>query len=333
MIIFLVKSAAIKILLLSVVSLLLLSCNKDELGMDYELEIVDSESETNFQQIYFIDELTGFIVGGQRSTFGSIYKTTDGGESWELNYSTNETLYAVNFFNDSVGYACGESLILLKTFDQGITWENYQFPYYPNYLFDAPFKKIDILNDTTIYLSGGWYFDRGLIARSTNGGTWWDWKFFDYELSSSHFFSHDHGIFGGYGHFTITKDGANSFEVVDFNGDFFTSMYFLDAEVGFASGYDGGIYKTTNSGNSWEDAAKSNKLLKQRKHLNDVFMVNSQKGIAVGNNGAITLTNDGGNNWQEYKINEELNFYSIYHSGNGKLSITCSEGKILKINI
>lgn len=330
---FLVKYWPIKILLLSLISLFLLSCNKDELETDYKIETITFDSETDFHQIYFIDDLTGFIVGGQRGELGSIYKTTDGGQSWDFNYSTNESLYAVSFLNDSIGYACGESLILLKTFDQGNNWENYQFPYYPNYLYDAPFKKIDIVNDTTIYLTGGWYFDRGLIAKSSNGGNWWDWDYFDYELSSSHFFSHNHGIFAGYGHFTVTEDGADSFEIMDFNGDFFTSLYFLDAEVGFASGYDGGIYKSSNSGKNWEEIANSNKFWKQRKHLNDILMVNSQNGIAVGNNGAIILTFDGGNNWEEYKISEELNFNSIYHSGNGQISITCSEGKILKINI
>lgn len=314
-------------------SIVLISCNKDEVDLNYSIEKITPNSETDFHQIFFLNEFTGFVVGGQRGNFGLIYKTNDGGQSWDLNYSADQSLFAINFLNDSVGYACGESLTLLKTFNMGISWEDYQFPYYPNYLYDVPFKKIDFINDTTVYLTGGMYFDRGLIAKSSNRGSWWDWDFFDFELSSSHFFSDNYGIFSGYGHFTVTQDGANSFEVVDFKGDFFTSLYFLNDEVGFASGYDGGIYTTSNSGNNWEILANTNKLWKQRIHLNDIFMINSEKGIAVGNNGVIILTYDGGNTWQKVNINEDLDCYSIYHFYSGELWISCSAGKILKINI
>ena len=317
----------------TLISFIFISCNKDEVDLSYSIEKIAPDSETNFHQIFFLNELTGFVVGGQRGNFGLIYKTIDGGQSWDLNYSADQSLFAINFLNDSVGYACGESLILLKTFNQGISWEDYQFPYYPNYLYDVPFKKIDFVNDTIVYLTGGMYFDRGLIAKSSNRGSWWDWDFFDFELSASHFFSHDYGIFCGYGHFMVTQNGAGSFEVMAFKGDFFTSMCFLSDEVGFASGYDGGIYTTSNSGNNWEILVNTNKLWKQRIHLNDIFMVNSEKGIAVGNSGVIILTYDGGNTWQKVNINEDLDCYSIYHFGNGVAWITCSEGKILKINI
>lgn len=327
------KSLAINILLLSLISLFLLSCSKDEINLNYSIETISSNTEASLHEVFFLNTTTGFLVAGQLGESGSIYKTIDGGQSWDLNFSTDRSLYAINFLNDSVGYAVGERLILLKTFDQGVSWEDYQFPYYPNYLYDAPFKKIDFVDDMTVYLTGGMYFDRGLIAKSANGGTWWDWDFFNFELSSAHVFKSDYAIFCGYGHFTVTMDGADSFEIMDFNGDFFTSMYFLDDEVGFASGYDGGIYKTNNSGTNWEIMASSNKLWKQRLHLNDILMVNPEKGIAAGNNGIIVITYDGGNNWQHYEIEEELDFYSIYHLGNGKLWISCSEGKMLKINI
>ncbi len=314
-------------------SAVFLSCSKEKIDLNYTVEIISPSTEVNFQQLLFLNKHIGFIVGGQGGESGSIYKTIDGGKSWELNLNTDKSLYAINFLNDSVGYACGENLIVLKTYDQGGSWEDYQFPYYPGYLYQVPLKKIEFVDEKIIYLTGGMYFDRGLLVKSSNGGTWWDWDFFDYELSSSHFFSPDYGILSGYGHFTVTRDGADSFEVMDFNGDFFTAIYFLDEEVGFASGYDGGIYKTTTAGNNWEVLIKSNSLLKQRVHLNDLCMVNSDKGIVVGNNGIICMTYDGGNSWKKLNIEEKLDCYSIYHVENGEVLITCSEGRIIKINI
>ncbi len=310
-----------------------IGCNKDEVDLNYSIDTITSNAETNFNQVFFINDNIGFLVGGERGNSGSIYKTNDGGQSWDLNFYTDRSLYTINFLNDSVGYACGEKLILLKTFDQGVNWEDYQFPYYPDDAYNAPIKKIDFVNDTTIYLTGGMYFDRGLIAKSSNKGNWWDWVYFDYELTSSHFFNPNYGIFSGYGHYIVTRDGAYTFETIDFNGDFFTSIYFINEEVGFASGYDGGVYKTANAGENWEVIAKSNSLVKQRVHLNDIFMINSEKGVVVGNNGVISLTYDGGNSWKNLKIQEELDCYSICHAGNGEVIITCSKGRIIKTSI
>jgi photosystem II stability/assembly factor-like uncharacterized protein len=110
-------------------------------------------------------------------------------------------------------------------------------------------------------------------------------------------------------------------------------MSFLNDEVGFASGYDGGIYTTSNSGNNWEILASSNKLWKQRIHLNDIYFINSQKGVVVGNNGIVIITYDGGNHWQKTKIDGDLHFYSVHYHYDGIIWVTSSGGKILKINI
>lgn len=310
-----------------------IGCNKDEVEINYSIETISANPQIYFNQIFFLNENNGFIVGGQRGKSGEIYKTTDGGNSWDLNFYTNRSLYAINFLNDSVGFAGGESLTLLKTWDQGETWEDFQFPYYPDSLYRVPFKKIEFVNDTTVYLTGGMYFDRGLIAKSSNQGSWWNWYLFDYELSSSHFFKLNDGIFSGYGHFIVTRDGASSFEVIDFDDDFFTAVYFLNDEIGFACGYDGGVYKTYNAGNQWEVLIGSNNLWKKRVHLNDILMLNADKGIVVGNNGVISLTYDGGNSWKKLNIHEELDCFSIYHLGNGELMISCSQGKIIKLTI
>lgn len=322
-----------KVIQILLLNILLFSCNKDEISLNYSVETISSNPEINFHQLFFINESTGFLVGGHRWNSGTIYKTVDGGFSWNLNLNTDQSLYAINFLNDSVGFACGESLILLKTFDQGVSWEEYNFPYYPDELYTVPFKKIEFVNDTIVYLVGGMYFDRGLIAKSSNGGSWWNWDLFDYELSSSHLFNSDYGIFSGYGHFVVTQDGAQSFEVVDFDDDFFTSIYFLDAQTGYACGYDGGVYKTNNAGNQWEVLINANNLWTKRVHLNDIHMLNADKGIAVGNNGVVVVTYDGGNNWKNFDIKEGLDCNSIYHIGNDKLKICCSEGKIIQVEI
>lgn len=322
----------IQIVQIIFLAILLVSCNREEIELDYSIDIISSDPGTNFHQIIFVDENTGFVVGGQRGQSGSIYKTSDGGQTWDLSFYTDRSLYSINFLIETTGFVGGESLTLLKTFDQGDSWEEYFFPYYPDELYTVPIKKFEFVNDTIVYLVGGMYFDRGLIARSNNGGLWWNYDFFDYEITSSHFFKYDYGILSGYGHFVVTRDGNETFEVMDFDDDFFTSLYFVNEKLGFACGYDGGIYKTIDEGKQWEVLLKANKPWKNRLHLNDIKMLNANKGIVVGNNGVILVTYDGGNSWKNVNLNEDLKCNSIFDLGNGEIMISCNEGKIVKLN-
>jgi photosystem II stability/assembly factor-like uncharacterized protein len=63
---------------------------------------------------------TWFAVG----TYGSIYKSTDGGETWSaLESGTTSTLYGVSFISVDTGVVVGEGGLILKTTNSGVTWE------------------------------------------------------------------------------------------------------------------------------------------------------------------------------------------------------------------
>ncbi len=77
-----------------------------------------------FRDITFTDDYNGYAVGGGspypeiQPTF--IYKTTDGGENWYRQYyAQHNALYSVCFPTDSLGFACGEYLAILKTSNGG----------------------------------------------------------------------------------------------------------------------------------------------------------------------------------------------------------------------
>jgi len=70
--------------------------------------------------ICFPGRLTGYAVG----TEGAIYKTVDGGESWNPMVSgTSEYLTSVAFSNVNRGFALGYEGFVLTTADGGLTWE------------------------------------------------------------------------------------------------------------------------------------------------------------------------------------------------------------------
>ena len=70
--------------------------------------------------VFFVDDTTGYIVGGQ-SSFAGIQKTTDGGINWVgQSASVNYGLTAVFFINSLLGYSVGSHGTILKTINGGV---------------------------------------------------------------------------------------------------------------------------------------------------------------------------------------------------------------------
>ncbi len=86
--------------------------------------------------------------------------------------------------------------------------------------------------------------------------------------------------------------------------DVFTSVFFLTGKDGFVTGSRGGIYKTTDSANTWTSQNSTTNL-----PLYDIYFLDANNGFAVGGEnsctgtgcvppgGLILKTSDGGKNW------------------------------------
>jgi photosystem II stability/assembly factor-like uncharacterized protein len=79
-------------------------------------------SPTNLEAICFVDNLTGWIVGGNQ-----ILRTNDGGKSWSINtVNTRFDLSAVCFLDRSQGWVAGSLRrrpAVGRTEDGGLTWK------------------------------------------------------------------------------------------------------------------------------------------------------------------------------------------------------------------
>ena len=80
---------------------------------------------TDLQGVYFINNTTGWVVGG--STDGPtsvILYTTDGGTTWNPASitGTKQKLFAVHFISPLVGFAVGNSSTILTSTDGGQSW-------------------------------------------------------------------------------------------------------------------------------------------------------------------------------------------------------------------
>lgn len=83
----------------------------------------------NYNSIFFIDESTGYIAGGNYENT-TILKTEDGGYSWNIALDqTGGELNDIYFIDANIGYAVGKKGVFLKTTDGGANWIQQTIPY------------------------------------------------------------------------------------------------------------------------------------------------------------------------------------------------------------
>ncbi|MBI4647547.1 MAG: T9SS type A sorting domain-containing protein [Bacteroidia bacterium] len=116
------------------------------------------------QTVFFTDSLKGWVggrFGGPLDcNFRHIFKTTDGGETWDT--LTTAFQYIVNdifFANESTGYVVDDKGYIYKTKDSGNSWET-------QYFANKPIRAIYCIDENICYAVG----DSGLILKTINGG-------------------------------------------------------------------------------------------------------------------------------------------------------------------
>lgn len=82
------------------------------------------------REFYFIDSNVGYAINSRNSN-GRVFRTSDGGDNWELVYERDgHDIYALHFIDSQVGYIIGDPDVeLRKTRDGGNSWEEIDIPY------------------------------------------------------------------------------------------------------------------------------------------------------------------------------------------------------------
>lgn len=145
-------------------------------------------------------------------TKGSIFRTADGGNTWNLTYGDNQKANDLNllyFKNENEGYLHDYHRNFLKTVDGGQTWSAVvaNIPY--------RVKSAFFINESTGFLVGQY----GNIYKTTDNGASW------VNYPESYFID---------------------------SGKDLNSVYFTSSTQGFAVGNNGIILKTDNNGDTWE---------------------------------------------------------------------------------
>lgn len=213
----------------------------------------------------FVSPNIGYAIGDSRN----VYKTINGGESWESNYSINNGgpfLWDIKFYNENLGIALGSIDnvgIILKTEDGGNSW-SLVHSNVNGYLFAVRFY-----DKNNCFAVGA----EGTILHSSDGGTSWE-----NVISGTNEFLRDICFLNaqkGYcigenGTLLKSEDNGKSWEKLDLGiTNILNSISFSDERFGVIVGYEGILLITHDGGQSWSKERVSNA------QLNEVVVFNN----------------------------------------------------------
>ncbi|OQP44866.1 hypothetical protein A4H97_10945 [Niastella yeongjuensis] len=243
------------------------------------------------------------IVYGDYGLVPSILYSADGGNSYKLVfYSQFDPLQlrtgikdVVFPQNDNTGYAVDADRIL-KTTDKGMTWsvQTVQSASYFDHI-----EAID--NNNVIAISTDYNGNR--LLKTSNGGAFWLRKTLPQTgiLTYAYFLDANIGWLsmysGQYRYFYKTTNGGqnwtlqNDVDATPFNCD---KMRFTDVNTGYALVAPYKIFKTTNSGVTWEPLARDTNFTYLGYSHNDLQCFSATQLWAGGGHGYLEMTANGG---------------------------------------
>jgi photosystem II stability/assembly factor-like uncharacterized protein len=275
---------------------------------------------------FFINANLGWVVGR-----GTIWKTTDGGNSWTEQYN-NGTIYfrSIGFFDSLTGIAGNlgtnefggqtDTNLIYRTTDGGKSWNPIN-----NFIGPKPrgICGLNVINDSIIVgvgrVRGPVYF-----LKSTDRGVTWVTKSmssYAADLMDVYFTSPDSGFaVGGNGApnetsngiILHTTDGGATWQNVFTSsqvGEWCWKINFPSKNVGYASmqrdtGTVVNFVKTTDGGKTWHE-----KFLRSNGYyVQGIGFINDSVGWAGGNTTYTTLeTTDGGDTWHNANFGARVN--------------------------
>ncbi|MBK8982947.1 MAG: hypothetical protein IPM38_11635 [Ignavibacteria bacterium] len=258
---------------------------------------------TYINSMSFINDNTGFIVGGSSNGYKSIRRTSNGGNTWINVFAPGTWPFNDIFFtNSSTGYIAGNENAFLKTTNSGVNWFIDNTISSPGFAF----KSVFFQNNGTGLLVGSY----GTIFKSTDHGNYWTLKSpsgtFE-TLRSVDFPEQNTGyIMGntyisGTSFFKTTNAGINW---INFNSSYRMFRFdFLNDNTGYALSFSFELLKSQNGGLTWNIINTPNDSigLFQFVDANTGFITNN---VYYGGHD-LNKTTDGGMTWSSYSFHPD----------------------------
>ncbi len=243
---------------------------------------LNSDSINSYcKSLSLLNENTGWVVSRGSASFGNLYKTTNGGNTWNTTQFLNsQNMQRVKFFDNENGWVCGFDKVISKTTNGGLNWTNKIVNNVANYtyVFYSDIYPVS-MNECWALLSANNLSNvTNLVYKTTDGGDNWT-------LMYSY------------------TDGLNG------NSSSIWNIEFTDSQTGYLSGGFNFIAKTTNGGINWNSLSTSIQIYSILP-LNNVQILAG--GINTQNTAIVLKSTDEGGSWNQIFSNRNYNFVGVY---------------------
>ncbi|MBU0561538.1 MAG: T9SS type A sorting domain-containing protein [Bacteroidetes bacterium] len=292
-----------------------------DFGATWE-DLRTSFTESGITKTFFTDPTHGWVISNE-----GIFKTEDGGSSWDLGDNGIENSpgdKALFFTNNDIGYTGTYNGKIFKTTNSGVNWTEIY-----NWLGRSIQEIFFIDENMGLVLAGS-----NNILKTTDAGSSWteiDIPSYSYSMESIYFSTPLVGfIVGEHGKLLRSLDGGNTWQSIYAGTGYFKSVHFANVSNGFAVGLDGLFYKTIDGGTSWFPQTFNSSY-----NLSEVFFTNENNGWIVGsedNNyqGLLLYTTDGGTNWYKQDSYVYGSLYSCFFFDYGIGWVGGANGNLVK---
>ncbi|MEL6810769.1 MAG: T9SS type A sorting domain-containing protein [Bacteroidota bacterium] len=266
-----------------------------------------------FDDVFFLNEDLGWAANGPS---GRVYKTTDAGQNWQLQYTHPGYNRNIEFLDENIGFLGTLESIFYKTTNGGDTWEQVSMSPNPNAI-----CGLDAVGTSTVYGCGAW-FSPAHVIKSTDAGENWTYKDMSAHaeaLVEVLFIDELHGYVSGAsdqgGIILETLDGGDSWtEIFNTNvqGDYIWKMQLMENNTliigSVQSNSQGKLVRSADSGATWEVYNAPENFVQA------VGFVTPQRGWMGGHNTGFHETNDGGQTWSDIGLGFSLNRFFFIDS-------------------
>ena len=264
--------------------------------------------DVRLNDIRMVSANEGWAVGSAASS-GKIFHTSDGGITWETQYTQlSSSISKLCFADETHGWALASGSGLLNTVDGGVTWDmkfNFDSVFTEGYMSDIYFS--DPLNGwATGYDYGN---DLPIIARTSDGGTAWNTVavsgaplvYSGYSMDSLQAWVAGAGIFH-------TGDGGATWEaqLTGYNSNF-AGISSCDGTHLLAVGSVGIALSSKDGGINWNPSSGSATF----NNLNKVCFPGPAEGWSIGSAGTIIHTVDKGDTWERQTSGTNRDLWSV----------------------
>ncbi|MBS1513810.1 MAG: T9SS type A sorting domain-containing protein [Bacteroidetes bacterium] len=246
---------------------------------------------------------TGYVCGASVASIptNTVLKTVNGGLNWTLlNTNCTSSRSIIELFGNQTIVCSGNSGVIIRSTNGGANWDSLRFG-------TQGFNGMRKAGSSNIWVVG----NSQVVYKSTNQGLNFTLALDNgpSPLYSVDFIDSLKGlIVGSNGINYITSNGGvswDSFAVSQLTAQvLFSACYKSPTEI-FASGQQGTIMRTTNTGASWDYVESSCRF-----HAIDATPA-GDVGVAVGWRGQIVKTTNNGTNWTFVKAAQGFELYDV----------------------